>query len=46
MAFVDILFSYTVLGATLFLLAVVAASYAGTRIALSRFFDERRSDDV
>ncbi|WP_226479987.1 hypothetical protein [Natrinema amylolyticum] len=34
----QLLFSYTTLVGLLFLVAVVAASYAGTTIALKRFF--------
>ncbi|MDJ1432684.1 hypothetical protein [Halostagnicola sp. A-GB9-2] len=45
MVSLEILFSYTVLGAVAFLLAIVAASYLGTRAALNQFFDERRTDE-
>ena len=41
---VEVLFSVTTLFALLFLVAVVTASYAGTTLALERYFDgERRS---
>lgn len=38
----SLLFSYTVILSVLFLLGVVAASYAGTTLALRREFEDNR----
>ncbi|WP_440771996.1 hypothetical protein [Natronorubrum sp. DTA28] len=41
---VQVLLSFTVVAAVVFLLGVVAASYAGTTLALQRFFEDGYRD--